>query len=324
MTDKNRSEDPIVSEYYSVKIPKDANLEDIKSTLEAKRIFSELKYFGFSRFLTAFTAIGTLILLLWQINDTRKASVDSRNAEYVGYLEKTVQKEWDKKNTIQKDNEILSSQKDNLISQVALTEEKKYKVIEETEKLIVSKISYQKDLKEVLAQLNAGESEIRKIKFESYSKELSALEDTYKKQLLEKEKIILTYETRSNNQNSEIQNLEKVSIAFSNLEANLGQYDSGETGRDIKRGEEITVGDYKFILTNVGNILKNIDIKIINKTTSVNTKISNLNEGTSTVIRFDKKLFFIEVEQAVQAEDRDKESGQFKVTIFDKPYLFAF
>ncbi len=305
-------------------------VEDLRSAVETHKHVVEIRNQRFGRWvsiISSVTALCTAAVLLWQSQITTLS--DSR-----GILETALNNIKTESENLKKDRDEVQISLDELKvdkkSLLASVEDQKAELIDVQKNILVliqeksglsKEIELLKEKREALggASVNASDealvAEVKRLE-----RELRTVKSDFNLQKIQLNSALdsLKHERSSNVELNE--NLLKVS--GENLSyRELGTI-TGPLLIEGLRGVGGSLGDYDFVLSNVGNIRENIDI-IIRKKEGGSTTLTNLDEGQNYYFSFDGRIFWVSVETAVQSKSPELESGSFKVLVLDQDARFV-
>ncbi|MCP4117522.1 MAG: hypothetical protein GY737_19430 [Desulfobacteraceae bacterium] len=321
-------EKKIIKEYGQIEPSIDSNFEKIKNAVESKKILNELKYSGFTRALTAITAVGTVVVLIWQVivakENSKSALEESKNArkaEYIEYLDRTVEKEWEKKNTYQAKNEGLEQKYSRLSDLIGGLSAEKNKLEIQISTLHTTQKEFEDNIAVLKTKLVNQSVEVKKAKSKEIRHEIEKIEKIYRALISGKNSEIQKLKQHLKALEIVIKIKEDESKSLLSKQDFFEKYEVVETGKLVPRGTSLQLGEYKITFTNIGNRQKNIDLHITNNNRTKHDLFENLILGKSYSLQFDGKLFFVDVQGSVQAEKKENEGGQFRIGFLNKPYI---
>lgn len=278
--------------------------EALKNAVETRKLVRELEGIKLSRVLAVVSLLISISLLAGQgylaLGTDRRIDLET----YEEYLQGKITEFEDVLNDLEETNSEYEDEKANLEDDLA--------------KLILQ-LSEKKEVERQIEELNVRKDALlaEVITLEAERSDAATLQEylqRYQDSELETSQLRTMNASLQDSLNATMADLERLGDVSSYESIQFEQVGPGTTKQ---------LGGYDVTFTNVGDVVENLDFSL-GSADGVATQIKNLNAGSEYAVRFDDKLFLVEVESVVQSPtDKSGERGTFRIGVVDRDVKFV-
>lgn len=292
------NEEKILKELNETIKSNNIDYETLRNAVETRKLSREIEGLKIGKVVAVISLFVSVLLLSWQGFQSYNVSVSgildlhkTNTQTAIKKLEEELADKGNKKTIIETEIESLKGDKDDLEKSIKQKE------------LIESEVEDWLIRKELLIKQISS--------FEKNIGDAQRIDEQLKK--IEDANVKIGQLTRENeDQTIKLDEFEGVLKNYSDF----GGYKS-IVFKDAERKHFQMLNGYKVTFLSVGESKKNIDFTV-KSPSGTDTKIVNLDQGFSYIFRFDKKLFYVQVQSVVQnKKDKSKQRGTFKIGVLD-------